>query len=110
MSRRRNRRERRLADQLDELDAGVRRLEESNRRLEESNRQLEMSNRRGFIWQGMTGLITALGVGWLFWSPPPPQRRAVRVAGGTRHAVNAGPVRFVFDVPRVAVTVHRDRG
>jgi hypothetical protein len=88
MSRRRNRRARRLANQL---DAGVRRLEESNR--------------RGFLWQG----ITALGVGWLFWSLPPPQRRAVRVAGGTRHAVNAGPVRFVFDVPRVAVTVHRGR-
>ena len=101
MSRRRNRRERQLTNQIaDQLQQSEDRIV---RRL---GNRISRSSRRGFIG----GLITAFGIGWLFWSHPAPQRRAVGISVGTRHAirgggeprvVNAGAVRFVFGVPRI---------
>ena len=66
MSRRRNRRERQLANQI---AAQVRP-----------------------DFQRIEGRIrgTALGVGWLYRPQPPLQRRDIRVSGGTRHAIRAG--------------------
>ena len=83
------RRFRQLTSQIGELRADVRRLEG----------RLRQSDRRGFLWT-----FLALCIGMFFQPQPQQPRRAVR------HAVNARPVRFAIDVPRVAVTVHRGRG
>lgn len=118
MNRKRNRRERqlmnRIADQLQQQQSEDRiadQLHESEDRIvRRLGDRISRSSRRGFI----VSLLIAVGVGWLFRSQPPPQRRDVRA--GTRHAirgggeprvVNPGSVRFVFGVPRVAVKVHR---
>ena len=66
MSRRRNRRERQLANQIAaQIRSDFQRIE---------------GRIRG----------TALGVGWLYRPQPPLQRRDIRVSGDTRHAIRAG--------------------
>ena len=42
-----------------------------------------------------------------WFTPPPPQRQAVELSGGTHHRVDAGSVEFLFAVSQPTVTVVR---
>ena len=54
---------------------------------------------------GVVGGVVSTVTNW--FTPPPPQRQAVELSGGTHHRVDAGSVKWAFDVPQATVTVVR---
>ena len=59
----------------------------------------------GGVVSGVVGGVVSTVTNW--FTPPPPQRQAVELSGGTHHRVDAGSVKWAFDVPQATVTVVR---
>ena len=54
---------------------------------------------------GVVGGVVSTVTNW--FTQPPPQRQTVELSGGTHHRVDAGSIKWAFDVPQATVTVVR---
>ena len=59
----------------------------------------------GGVVSGVVGGVVSTVTNW--FTPPPPQRQAVELSGGTHHRVDAGRVEFKIGVPQLTVRVVR---